>query len=138
MSELARMFIGVILLASPVIQYSSYFLGKLCCACGGTCPTMNDTQKGMLRAGRAHSGALIAISLFAEHLIDFATLPVGLDHILRYTFPISAVLISFGYYFAAKHKGTAKPSKLCGLLCLGAVVICFSFVVLGIGLVNHA
>ena len=134
MSELAKMFIGIMVIAAPFVLHLHYYLGKLSCAMGGKCPALTEQQKAHLRTGRATLAGLIAIAILGEYLLDFTAMNAIFTEVVRYTFPISVFVVALGYHLGAKNKGASKPQKCCHMGCLGYVGFYFSCIALGIGL----
>ena len=63
-----------------------------------------DFQKSMFRAGHAHAGVLVILSLVCQLLADHATLSSGWLWFIRIGIPSSALLISGGFFFPGHGK----------------------------------
>lgn len=135
MSSIAKLFCGITLLTVPTIMYGGYFL--LTVLSGRTGDTLNDFQRAMFRAGHAHAGVLIILSLVAQVLADHATLSPTFTWAVRIAFPLSAMLISGGFFGAAAGEGVTQPTKLINILYTGIAVLVFAVVTLGIGLLKR-
>ena len=135
MSALTKLMCGIILLTVPTIQYGGYFLLQVI---SGNYPQLNLTtfQKSMFRAGHAHAGVLVILSLLAQILVDHARLPVAWAWVARVGFPLAAILISGGFFGAAAGKGVTQPGPLVWILYLGILVLFIALVILGIGLIR--
>lgn len=135
MSEIARIMCGVILITVPTIQFGGMFLLRVL---SGKMDSLALTpfQKSMFRAGHAHAGVIVILSLIGELLSDYAALPPGWIWIVRIGLPLSAILISGGFFAAAAGKGVTKPNKWIGILVVGVVVLALSVLALGIGLIR--
>lgn len=135
MSEITQLMCGAILLSVPTIEYGGYFLFTVL---AGKYDKMEltDFQKSMFRAGHAHAGVLVILALIAQILADYASLTQSLEWIARVGFPVSALLVSGGFFGAAGYKGAMKPGKLVILLYAGIFLLAASLIILGIGLIR--
>jgi hypothetical protein len=134
MSHITKLMCGIILLTVPGIQYGGYFLLRILSGKQNNL-ALTDFQKSMFRAGHAHAGVLVILSLVAEILADQATLSTPLEWIARVGFPLSAILVSGGFFAGAGGRNINTPTKLIRILYLGIVVLFISLVILGIGLI---
>lgn len=133
MTPHARIICGIILLTVPTIIYGGYFL--LTILSGRQKLPLTDFQKSMFRAGHAHAGVLVILSLIAEVLTDYAGLTPAMDHIVRIGFPLAAILVSAGFFASAAGRDITKPNRRIGILYLGIAVLIISLIILGIGLI---
>jgi len=60
----------------------------------------NPLRQSFFRAGHAHAGVIVVLSLLCQMLADSAVLPVPLLWLLRVGVPLSAILISAGFFFS--------------------------------------
>jgi hypothetical protein len=135
MSSDARVMSGILLLVVPTIQYGGYFLlGVL--SGRHRALALNEFQKAMFRAGHAHAGVLVMLSILCQLLLDHAALPLAVRWSLRIGFPLAAILTSGGFFFSAMGKGVTAPTRMVALLYLGALVLALSLIVTGIGLLR--
>lgn len=73
MTHEARLVSGIILLTVPTIQYGGYFLlTSLMGKAGGYME--NPLRQSFFRAGHAHAGVIVILSLVCEMLADSAAL----------------------------------------------------------------
>ena len=137
MKEITRRFCGLTILSIPAILYGGIFLLSFLI---GAIPEgeWTDFQHTMFRAGHAHAGVLILFSLVALFFSDYAQLPnVGL-WMIRIGFPVSAILISGGFFLSALGDRLTQPNGLIIILYFGAGLLVVSLLTLGIGLVKKA
>ncbi len=136
MSRNAKLMAGLILLVIPTIQYGGYFLlrvlsGKMAAL------QLTEFQKSMFRAGHAHAGVLIQLSLICQIAADYAKLPIPLEWGVRVGLPLSALLISGGFFFSAMGSGALAPNGFITLIYVGAISLASSVITLGIGLLRN-
>ena len=85
---------------------------------------------GLFRAGHAHAGVWVVLSLLIQVLLDAATLPAGLKWLARISAPVAAVGIAGGFF------GIAFVQAFRWLLYFGAASLAVAVVLTGIGLVS--
>lgn len=130
-----RMLSGIILLTVPSVIYGGYFLLQVVT---GKQERLELTpfQKAMFRAGHSHAGVLILLSLIGLLYVDETSLSEAWKWLTRVSLPLSAILISGGFFGAAVGKQVTKPGKLIVLLYFGIISLVAGLVTLGIGLIT--
>ena len=136
MSTETKMVCGIILLTIPSIQYGGYFLLSVLKQPGRL--GLTDFQKSMFRAGHAHAGVIVILSLICEVLSDYATLGSFTSWMVRSGTPLAAILISGGFFASASGRGATRPNKFIWILYLGIILLAASLIMLGIGLIRAA
>ena len=109
-------------------------LGILTKSTAGMAPgrlVLDDTQWALFRAGHAHAGVWVVLSLVLQVLLDSATLPPGLKWLARVSAPMAAVAISGGFF------GLAFLPAFRWLLYFGAASLVVAVVLSGVGLVRR-
>ena len=135
MTREARLMSGIILITIPTIQYGGYFL--LTSLMNKNSGYMeNPLRQNFFRAGHAHAGVIVLLSLVCQMLADSAALPISLLWFVRVGVPFAAVLISAGFFFSVLPPTATQPNGAVSLIYLGAVVLAVAVVSLGIGLVK--
>ena len=135
MTREAKMMYGIALIIGPTIQYGGYFL--LTSLMNKNSGYMeNPLRQNFFRAGHAHAGVIVLLSLVCQMLADSATLPTSLLWFVRIAVPFAAVLISAGFFFSVLPPTATQPNGAVSLIYLGAVVLAVAVVSLGIGLVK--
>jgi hypothetical protein len=136
MTREARMMSGIILITVPTIQYGGYFLlTSLMNKSSGYME--NPLRQNFFRAGHAHAGVIVILSLVCQMLADGAILPSPLLWAVRIGVPLAAILISSGFFFSVLSPTATQANGAVVLIYLGAAVLAFSVVTLGIGLFRH-
>jgi hypothetical protein len=135
MTREARLMSGIILITVPTIQYGGYFpLTSLMSKTSGYME--NPLRQNFFRAGHAHAGVIVILSLVCQILADSAILPSPLVWLVRIGVPLSAILISAGFFFSMLQPSTAEPGRAIRLIYLGAIILAISVIALGIGLIR--
>jgi hypothetical protein len=125
---------GITLLTVPTIQYGGYFL--LTILTGRSKLPLTDFQKSMFRAGHAHAGVLVVLSLIAQLFIDSTHSSTTLEWMLRIGFPLAAILVSGGFFASASGHNVTTPNRSILILYLGALVLAVSLIILGVALIQ--
>jgi hypothetical protein len=135
MTREARLMSGIILITIPTIQYGGYFL--LTSLMNKNSGYMdNPLRQNFFRAGHAHAGVIVLLSLVCQMLADSATLPISLLWFARIGVPFAAVLISAGFFFSVLPPTATQTNGAVSLIYVGAVVLAVAVVSLGIGLLK--
>lgn len=134
MTSQSKLICGIILLTVPTIQYGGYYL--LTVLPGKDKTHLTDFQKAMFRAGHAHAGVLVILSLIAQLFIDNVSLDPSLAWAIRMSFPLAAILVSGGFFAAAIGQNRTQPNKYISILYFGALLLAASLIVLGIALIK--
>jgi hypothetical protein len=135
MTREARLMSGIILITVPTIQYGGYFLlTSLMNKSSGYME--NPLRQNFFRAGHAHAGVIVILSLVCQILADAAVLPTPLLWFVRIGVPLSAILISAGFFFSVLPPTATQASGAVSLIYAGALILAVGVVTLGIGLLG--
>ncbi len=135
MTREARMMAGVILITVPSIQYGGLFL--LHSLRDRSSHYMdNALRQNFFRAGHAHAGVIVILSLVCQLLADAARLPPSVLWMVRIGVPAAAILIPLGFFLSMPSPQATQPNGLISLIYAGAAVLAVSVVTLGIGLLR--
>jgi hypothetical protein len=135
MTREARLLSGIILITVPTIQYGGYFLlTSLVNRASGYMD--NPLRQNFFRAGHAHAGVIVILSLVCQVLADAAFLPSPLVWFVRVGVPLSAILISAGFFFSMLPPTAVQPSGAISLIYIGAVILAVSVLTLAVGLIR--
>jgi hypothetical protein len=135
MSYEAKLMCGITLLTIPGIQYGGFFLLRVLTG-GHQGLGLNGLQKSMFRAGHAHAGVLVILSLVCQLLVDGAALSVPLPRVVRGFIPASALFISGGFFFSVIGKDVTKPNGLIAMIYIGIALLASALITLAIGLLR--
>lgn len=135
MTREARLLSGIILITVPTIQYGGYFLlTSLVNRSSGYMD--NPLRQNFFRAGHAHAGVIVILSLVCQMLTDAAVLPSPLMWFVRIGMPLSAILISAGFFFSMLSPTATQPNGTMSLIYIGAVILAMSVLTLAVGLLR--
>jgi len=134
LSREAKVVAGIILLAVPTVQYGGlYILGLLthgAAGTGGAEAGLNAGQLALFRAGHAHAGVWLILSLVIQVLLDAARLPSPARWLARIAAPVGTLALSGGMF------GLAFRPEFRFLLYFGALAMFCSLILTGVGLLR--
>jgi len=96
----------------------------------------NPLRQRLWRAGHAHAGVLLVLSLMALILVDHAELGLGWQQLVRASIPASAILVPAAYFLSVLPADVERPNRLVNLAYLGGVSLAVGTLVLGVGLLR--
>jgi hypothetical protein len=136
MTRAARLMAGIIMIVVPTIEYGGVFLLKsLSNPASGY--LANPMREDLMRAGHAHAGVIILLSLIAQLLADGALLPPWLLWAIRIAFPLAAVLMSAGFFLSVMGAPTAThPGSMIILVYVGGTFLALALLSLAVGLLR--
>jgi len=130
LSDASRIVAGVVLLTVVTIEFGGYFMTKIV---RGQVP-MTDFQKSFARAGHAHAGVLVTLSLICLVLADATDLTGFWGWVARLGVPLAAILMSGGFFASSAGKGVTQPNQAMVILWAGAACLAAGTLTLGVGL----
>jgi hypothetical protein len=135
MTRETRLMSGIILVTVPTIQYGGYFLlTSLMDKSSGYME--NPLRQNFFRAGHAHAGVIVILSLICQMLADAAVLPVQVLWFVRIGVPLAAILISAGFFFSVLPASATEANGAVSLIYAGAVILAVGVITLGVGLLR--
>jgi hypothetical protein len=93
-------------------------------------------RRSLWRAGHAHAGVLLLLSLVALQLVDHTDLGDGWKQVVRTAFPAAALLLPIAFFLSIVRPDAERPTRLVNLAYLGAISLSVGMVTLGIGLLR--
>lgn len=132
MSHATRLMIGATIVTVPTIVFGGLAVLGIVTAGGAGVPgpELTPLQLTLYRAGHAHAGVLVLLSLVLQHLLDAVRLSPGVAWSARVAAPLAAILVSAGFF------GLAHAPPLRALLYAGAALVVYATLTVGIGLLR--
>ena len=134
LSLACRRVSGAILITVPSIEWGGSFLLR---SLTDPSYTGNLLRQSLFRAGHAHAGVIVILSLVCQVLLDGATLPGIVKWSARIGMPLSAILVSAGFFFSALAPDTAKPGDAIYLVLVGEILLGGAVLATGVGLLRR-
>jgi uncharacterized membrane protein len=98
----------------------------------------NPLRQNLWRAGHAHAGVYLALSLVMLRYVDEALLSPAWKWFARTGVPIAAILIPAAFFLSVVSPTAKEPNGLINLAYVGAVFLAGGVISLGIGLIRAA
>jgi len=95
----------------------------------------NPLRQQLWRAGHAHAGVLLILSLLALQYVDQTDLSSGWKQLVRIAIPSAAVFLPVAFFLSVLSPDADKPNRLIYLAYVGAATLTCGLIVLGVGLV---
>ncbi len=135
MSRESRRLAGILLVLIPAVVFGGASLLSLILS---RSPGYldNPLRQDLWRAGHAHAGVLLVLSLVALRYVDEARLSVRLKRLVRGAIPAAALLLPLAFFLSVLSPDATEPNALISLAYLGAVALGAGLLVLGIGLIR--
>jgi hypothetical protein len=131
----SRRLAGILLIIFPTVVFGGVSILSL---------LINDPQymrnplrQDLWRAGHAHAGVLLVLSLVVLRYVDEANLSERLKQLVRTAIPGSAILLPMGFFMSVLTPEAIAPNGFIYLAYVGAVVLVIGLLVLGVGLIRR-
>jgi drug/metabolite transporter superfamily protein YnfA len=100
--------------------------------------TDNPLRHDLWRAGHAHAGVYLVLSLVMLRYVDEAVLSPFWKWIARTGAPIAAILIPAAFFLSVASPTATEPNALRNLAYIGALFLAAAVLSLGVGLILAA
>jgi hypothetical protein len=94
----------------------------------------NPLRQQLWRAGHAHAGVMLVLSLLALLYVDQANLSDTWKSVVRTAIPSAAIFLPAAFFLSVLSPTATRPNALINLAYIGAVTLTFGLIVLGVGL----
>jgi hypothetical protein len=135
-SRESRRLAGVLLVVFPTVVYGGVSL--LTFLVNDPAFAENELRRSLWRAGHAHAGVLLILSLVALRWIDEADLPDRLRPFVASSIPLAAILLPAAFFLSVLSPDATEPNALIWLAPAGAVALVFGMLALGVGLLRSS
>src|SRR3712207_242835 len=134
MSPQSRLVAGILLILVPSVEIGGASILSLLIA--DPSYAQNDLRQDLWRAGHAHAGVWLGLSLVALRYGDEATLSEGMRWVVRLAFPAAAILMPLAFFRSVLSPEATEPNAMIYLAYVAGVVLAVGLVVLGVGLIR--
>ncbi|MGH8533059.1 MAG: hypothetical protein ACREV1_10145 [Gammaproteobacteria bacterium] len=135
MSPESRKLAGILLIILPTVMFGGVSILTLLIDDPGY--AQNELRQDLWRAGHAHAGVLLILSLVALRYVDEANLGDGAKWFVRFAIPSAAIFLPVAFFFSVLTPEAREPNGLIYLAYVGAVILAAGVIVLGVGLVRR-
>ncbi len=134
MSSRSRLVAGILLLLLPTVEFGGASILSLLVGDPGY--AQNDLRQDLWRAGHAHAGVWLVLSLVALRYVDEAALSEGMRWVVRLAFPAAAILMPLAFFLSVLSPEATEPNALINLAYVGGIVLAVGLLLLGVGLIR--
>ena len=137
MSRESRMFGGILLVVLPTVMYGGL---TLLYSLTRNVPGYNDNplRHDLWRAGHAHAGVYLILSLVMLRYVDDEALSPFWKWLARTGTPIAAIPIPGAFFLSVASPTATQPNALMNLAYIGALFLAAAALTLGVGLILAA
>jgi drug/metabolite transporter superfamily protein YnfA len=137
MTRESRMLAGILLVVLPSVMYGGLTLLMMLTR-GVPGYADNPLRQNLWRAGHAHAGVYLVLSLIMLRYIDEAILSPFWKWLARTGAPIAAILIPAAFFLSVASPNAKEPNGLLNLAYIGALFLAGAVLSLGVGLIRAA
>ena len=134
MSPESRRLAGILLVILPTVIFGGVSILTL--LIGDPAYMENELRQDLWRAGHAHAGVLLILSLVALRYVDEAELSDGLKGLVRTFIPSAALLLPAAFFLSVLSPSATEPNRFIYLAYVGAIVLTIGLLTLGVGLIR--
>jgi hypothetical protein len=134
MSPQSRLVAGILLILVPTVEIGGVSILSLLIS--DPQYTQNDLRQDLWRAGHAHAGVWLVLTLVALRYVDEANLSEGMRWVVRLSLPAAAVLMPLGFFLSVLPPEVTEPNGIIYLTYVAGVVLAVGLLVLGVGLIR--
>src|SRR6266511_4889740 len=137
MSRESRRLAGILLVIFPTVIYGGVSLLRLLID-QQSGYIQNPLRENLWRAGHAHAGVLLILSLVVLRYVDEAILSDTVKGFVRHAIPTAAILLPVAFFLSVLSPTATEPNALIYLAFVGAVILAAGLIMLGVGLLRRS
>jgi hypothetical protein len=134
MSPQSRLVAGLVVIIVPTVEIGGASILSL--LLGDPQYAQNELRQDLWRAGHAHAGVWLVLSLVALRYVDEATLSEGMRWVVRLAFPAAAVLMALAFFLSVLSPEATEPNVMIYLAYVAGLLLAVGLLVLGVGLLR--
>ena len=135
MSPESRRLAGALLVILPTVMIGG--ISVLTLLINDPAYMRNPLRQDLWRAGHAHAGVFLVLSLVALRYVDETELAAGSKWLVRLAIPSAAILVAAAFFLSVLSPDATEPNGLIALAYIGAAVLATGVIVLGVGLLRR-
>lgn len=137
MSRESRMLAGILLVTIPTVMFGgATLLAHIVSNRPGYLD--NPLRQSLWRAGHAHAGVYLVLSLVMLRYVDEALLSPAWRWVARVGAPAAAILIPAAFFLSVLSPAATRTGPALYLVVPGAIALAAAVLALGIGLIRAA
>jgi drug/metabolite transporter superfamily protein YnfA len=134
MSPQSRLVAGIVLIIVPTVEIGGASILSL--LIGDPSYGQNDLRQDLWRAGHAHGGVWLVLSLVTLRYVDEAALSEGLRWVVRLAFPAAAILMALAFFLSVIPPEATQPNGMIYLAYVAGLLLAVGLLVLAVGLIR--
>ena len=134
MSPQSRLVAGIVLIIVPTVEIGGASILSL--LIGDPAYGQNDLRQDLWRAGHAHAGVWLVLSLVTLRYVDEAALSEGMKWVVRLAFPVAAVLMALAFFLSVIPQDAREPNGMIYLAYVAGLLLALGLLLLGVGLIR--
>jgi hypothetical protein len=134
MSRESKIMAGLLLIILPTVMFGGVSLLSL--LIGDPSYRANALRQDLWRAGHAHAGVFLLLSLVALRYVDEANLSDALKWLVRLAIPAAAIFIPAAFFLSVLSPAATEPNGFIYLAYVGALSLAAGVLTLGVGLIR--
>jgi len=131
-----RRLAGFLLVVMPTVVFGGTSLLRMLVDDPGYAD--NELRRDLWRAGHAHAGVLLVLSLVVLRWVDDARLGSRWSQVARHGVPLAAILLPAAMFLSVLDGDATEPNRLIWLAYAGAVSLAAGLLALGVGLLRSS
>jgi hypothetical protein len=135
MSQESRRLAGILLIVMPTVVFGGVSL--LTMLINDPDYMENALRQDLWRAGHAHAGVMLILSLILLRYVDDANLSERMKQLVRVAIPSAAILLPLAFFLSVLSPDATEPNPLIYLAYVGGLVLAVGVFTLGVGLVRR-
>jgi hypothetical protein len=135
MSPASRRLAGILLVLYPTVIFGGASLLSMLINAGSGYID-NPLRQDLWRAGHAHAGVLLLLSLVVLRYVDEANLSDPWKAVARHAVPLAAILLPVAFFLSVLPADATQPNGLIYLAYVGAISLAIGLLTLGVGLLR--
>jgi len=135
MSPQSRLVAGILLILVPTVEIGGASILSLLIS--DPSYAQNDLRQDLWRAGHAHAGVWLVLSLVALRYVDEATLSESMRWVVRIAFPAAALLMPLAFFLSVLSPEATEPNAMIYLAYVAGIVLAVGLLMLGVGLIRR-
>jgi hypothetical protein len=134
MTSQSRRVAGIVLIGFPTVVVGG--VSVLTLLVHDPAYADNALRQDLWRAGHAHAGVLLLLTLVVLRYVDETGLSEGSRWYVRLAVPAAAVLLPIAFFLSVLSPNASEPTPLVYLAYVGAVLLVTGLLILGVGLLR--
>jgi heme/copper-type cytochrome/quinol oxidase subunit 4 len=134
MSPQSRLVAGIVLIIVPTVEIGGASILSLLIA--DPTYSQNDLRQDLWRAGHAHAGVWLVLTLVALRYVDEASLSEGMRWVVRLIFPAAAIVMPLAFFLSVLSPEATEPNALIYLAYVAGILLAVGLLLLGVGLIR--